>query len=75
MNVFSFLYLISIFIIFNIYAGFGDINFQNQIIISSSLIILFGIPHGSLDNILFLSKNKISVFSFYSIYLFIALCI
>ena len=72
MNVFSFLYLISIFIIFNIYAGFGDINFQNQILISSSLIILFGIPHGSLDNILFLSKNKISVFSFYTIYLFIA---
>ena len=72
MNAFSFIYLISIFIIFNIYAAFGEIDFKNQVLISSSLIILFGIPHGSLDNILFLSKNKISVFKFYFVYLLIA---
>lgn len=73
MNTFSFIYLISIYIIFNIYAGYGGINFQNQMLFSGVLITLFGIPHGSLDNVLFLSRNKISVFLFYFIYLFTAL--
>lgn len=72
MNIFSFIYLVSIYFLFNIFSLFGDISIESQLIFSSSLILIFGVPHGSLDNLLFLSKNKISSTIFYIIYLSIA---
>mgnify|MGYP002652873678 CR=1 FL=1 len=38
-----------------------------------SLILLFGIPHGAIDNILFLSTRKVSTYGFFFIYICVVL--
>tara|TARA_B110000459_G_scaffold187254_1_gene219456 strand:+ start:549 stop:1367 length:819 start_codon:yes stop_codon:yes gene_type:complete len=42
---------------------------DNQVIGSIVLISLFGIPHGAIDNIIYLSSNDITRFKFYLIYI------
>ena len=42
---------------------------DSQVIGSIILISLFGIPHGAIDNIIFLSSNKITRIRFYLIYI------
>ena len=42
---------------------------DSQVIGSIILISLFGIPHGAIDNIIYLSSNKITRFRFYLIYI------
>ena len=41
----------------------------NQVLGSIILISLFGIPHGAIDNIIFLSRNKTSSYKFYLVYI------
>lgn len=69
MNKFSFLYLVFIYLLFAVYTYFGDINFEYQIIGCFLLIILFGIPHGAIDHIVYKTQNKISNIKFYTFYL------
>ena len=69
MNKFSFLYLVFIYLLFAVYTYFGDINFEYQIIGSFLLIILFGIPHGAIDHIVYKTQNNISNIKFYTFYL------
>ena len=69
MNKFSFLYLVFIYLLFAVYTYFGDINFDYQIIGCFLLIILFGIPHGAIDHIVYKTQNNISNTKFYSFYL------
>ena len=69
MNFFTFIYIIGIFILLNIFEGFKEISIENQLIYSSLSILLFGIPHGAIDHIIFFKKRKITQLKFYLIYL------
>ena len=69
MNSFTFIYIIGVFIILNLFQGFTNISLENQLIYSSILILLLGIPHGAIDHVLFFKKRKMPQLKFYSIYL------
>ena len=69
MNSFTFIYIIGVFIILNLFQGFTNISLENQLIYSSILILLLGIPHGAIDHVLFFKKRKMSQLKFYSLYL------
>ncbi len=73
MNSFTFIYIIGIFIILNLFQGFTHISLDNQLIYCSILILLLGIPHGAIDHVLFFKKRKMSQLKFYSIYLGLSL--
>jgi len=70
MNKFSFLYLIFFYCIASIFTLYGDIELDKQIIGSLSLIIIFGIPHGAIDNVILMSTSQISAAKFYIFYIF-----
>jgi len=69
MNKFSFIYLAFIYLLFAVYTYFGEINFEYQIIGCFLLILLFGIPHGAIDHIVYKTQNNISNLKFFSFYL------
>ena len=71
MNKFSFAYLVFFYFLTAIYSLFGEISIENQIFGSLFLILLFGIPHGAIDNILLLSQSRISSTRFYLYYFFV----
>ena len=73
MNTFTFIYIVGIFIILNLFQGFTNISIENQLIYCSVLILLLGIPHGAIDHVLFFKKRKMSQLKFYSIYLGLSL--
>ena len=73
MNSFTFIYIVGIFIILNLFQGFTNISIENQLIYCSVLILLLGIPHGAIDHVLFFKKRKMSQLKFYSIYLGLSL--
>ena len=58
-----------IYLLFAVYTYFGEINFEYQIIGCFPLILLFGIPHGAIDHIVYKTQNNISNFKFFSFYL------
>ena len=45
----------------------NSIDLVHQVIGSLTLIVLFGIPHGAIDNIILQSKSEISSSKFYFI--------
>ena len=69
MNKFTFTYLIFVYALFAVFALNGEISIDTQVIGSIILISLFGIPHGAIDNIIYLSSNKITRIRFYLIYI------
>ncbi|MDB0027354.1 Brp/Blh family beta-carotene 15,15'-dioxygenase [Flavobacteriales bacterium] len=69
MNKFTFIYLIFVYALFSIFTLNGDIGMGSQVIGSLILIFIFGIPHGAIDNIIYLSSNKITRRRFYLIYI------
>ena len=69
MNLFTFIYIIGIFILLNIFEGFKEISIENQLIYSSLSILLFGIPHGAIDHIIFFKKRQLTKLKFYLVYL------
>jgi Brp/Blh family beta-carotene 15,15'-monooxygenase len=69
MNLFTFIYLIGIYILLYLFQGFENINIENQLIYSSLFILLIGIPHGAIDHILLFKKRAMSQIKFYLIYL------
>lgn len=68
MNLFTFIYLVGIYIILNLFQGFKHIQLEDQLIYSSLFILLIGIPHGAIDHVLLLKKRSISQLRFYAIY-------
>ena len=73
MNKFSFLYLVTCYALASIFTLNNNIDLEYQIIGSLFLIILFGIPHGAIDNVILQAETKISNIKFYSIYISIIL--
>lgn len=69
MNKLVFLFLCILYISVSILSFSGSFDIENQLIISGAVIILFGIPHGAIDHILFMKKSNISHLLFFSIYL------
>ena len=69
MNLFTFIFLICLYALFFIYQAFSGIELEQQILYSSIFILLFGIPHGAIDHILFFKKRKMSQLKFYTLYL------
>jgi hypothetical protein len=60
MNLFTFIYIVGIYVILNLFQGFKQIDLNDQLIYSSIFILLIGIPHGAIDHILLFKKRKIS---------------
>ena len=69
MTKFSFIYLVFIYLLFAVYTYFGEINFEYQTIGCFLLILLFGIPHGAIDHIVYRTQNNISNLKFFLFYL------
>jgi len=69
MNKLLFIYIIFCYSLASIFTLQNSISIENQLIGSLSLIILFGIPHGAIDNVLSLSESNLSKKSFYFLYL------
>jgi Brp/Blh family beta-carotene 15,15'-monooxygenase len=47
----------------------GEISIETQMLICTPFILLLGIPHGAIDNVLYLRNNSISKASFFGSYL------
>jgi len=69
MNKFTFIFVICLYALFLIYQAFTELNLEQQLFYSSFFILLFGIPHGAIDHILFFRKRTMSQLKFYSLYL------
>jgi len=69
MNLFSFSYLVAIYFFFALFTNYNDLDVSTQVLYTSALILLFGVPHGALDNILYVKEKKISKLNFYIQYL------
>lgn len=69
MNRFTFIFLVCIYALFLVYQALTEISIDHQLKVASIFILLFGIPHGAIDHVLFFRKRNMSPFNFYSIYL------
>lgn len=47
----------------------GDISTSQQLVLTAPFLLLFGIPHGAIDNVLYLRNSKIQNTHFIAIYL------
>jgi len=69
MNKLLFTYLTLCYLIASIFTLHNTISLDNQLFFCLSAIILFGIPHGAIDNVLSLSESNLSKKNFYFLYL------
>lgn len=69
MNKLLFIYITFCYSLASIFTLQNSISIENQLIGCLTLIILFGIPHGAIDNVLSLSESNLSKSSFYFLYL------
>ena len=69
MNRFTFIFLVCIYALFLVYQAFIEIPIGHQLVVASIFILLFGIPHGAIDHVLFFRKRQMSTLKFYAIYL------
>ena len=68
MNKLLFIYIVICYLIASVFTLENTITIQNQLLGSSILVIIFGIPHGAIDNILFLTESNLSKIGSDSIY-------
>ena len=69
MNKLLFIYIVFCYILASIFTLNNTISLENQLIGCVSLIILFGIPHGAIDNVLSLSESNLTKKKFYFLYI------
>jgi Brp/Blh family beta-carotene 15,15'-monooxygenase len=69
MNRFTFIFVVCIYALFLIYQAFSAITLEQQLVYASFFILLFGIPHGAIDHILFFRKKSMTQLKFYGLYL------
>ena len=69
MKVFTFIFLVCLYALFLVYQAYANISLEQQITFSSLLILLFGVPHGAIDHVLFFKMRNISQLKFYCVYL------
>ena len=68
MNIYTFILLAFIYALSLVYHAVDEITVNQQIIFCVALISIFGIPHGSIDHVLYKAKMKSSNLFFYSFY-------
>ena len=68
MNKYTFVLLIFTYVLSVIYNSVGAFTINHQIIFCVAMVSLFGIPHGSIDHVLYRAKMKSSNLFFYSFY-------
>lgn len=51
------------------YPLLGQVSDMTQAVVAMGIVLFFGVPHGAIDNILFLEKSSMSPFRFYTYYL------
>lgn len=66
-----FIFIASVLIIMPILSVFGEISLPGQLMISAPFIILLGIPHGAIDNVLYIRGASLKKKHFIAIYLMI----
>ncbi len=69
MNKLLFIYIVFCYLIASVFTLENTIAIENQLIGSTILVIIFGIPHGAIDNILCLNESNLSKEIFYLLYL------
>lgn len=69
MNKLLFIYIVLCYLIASVFTLENTIAVENQLLGSSILVIIFGIPHGAIDNILCLTESNLSKKKFYLLYL------
>lgn len=66
-----FVFIASIFLIMPVVYQSGEISISTQLVICTPFLLFLGIPHGAIDNVLYLRDRKISNFKFIGTYLVI----
>ena len=66
-----FIFIASILLFMPVIYQAGDISIATQLAICTPFLLLLGIPHGAIDNVLYIRDKKISNFNFIGIYLVI----
>ena len=69
MNKLLFVYIVLCYLIASVFTLENTITVENQLLGSTILVIIFGIPHGAIDNILCLTESNLSEKMFYLLYL------
>jgi len=68
-----FIYFAALLVIAPVVLAFSPISFTHQLGICFPLIVLLGIPHGAIDNVLYMREKKLSLVTFISVYLILVL--
>ncbi|MEJ6796364.1 MAG: Brp/Blh family beta-carotene 15,15'-dioxygenase [Flavobacteriales bacterium] len=66
-----FIFIASVLLIMPMLSVFGDISLPGQLVLSAPFIILLGIPHGAIDNVLYIRGASLKQTHFIAIYLLI----
>ncbi len=69
MNRFTFIFLVCLYSLLIIFQAYSHITLEQQLVYASFFILLFGIPHGAIDHILFFKKKSMTQLKFYGLYL------
>jgi len=69
MNKIGFIFLALFYVVVSILSFGEDIDYNSQLIVCGALIALVGVPHGAIDNVLFLKKSDVTPLKFYAGYL------
>ncbi|MGD1842728.1 MAG: Brp/Blh family beta-carotene 15,15'-dioxygenase [Thermonemataceae bacterium] len=69
MSKITFLFLVIFYLLLTLFAGGVSLSTFQEMQVCLFFVLILGIPHGAIDNILYLSKHKISKLRFYTIYL------
>jgi Brp/Blh family beta-carotene 15,15'-monooxygenase len=64
-----FAFILSFLFLLAAYPLLGQVSELTQSIVAMGIILLFGVPHGAIDNLLFLEKSSMSPLRFYAWYL------
>jgi len=64
-----FFFISSLLLLVPLFSFTGDISTSDQLLLTAPFILLFGIPHGAIDNVLYLRSRNIKNGHFIAIYL------
>ena len=69
MNKTFFIFIASLLFLMALFSGGIELSLQEQLSFSLISVVLLGIPHGAIDNVIFLRQHEVSAKSFYIFYL------
>lgn len=66
-----FIFIASLLLLFPLVYAVGEISVQDQLLFCTPFLLILGIPHGAIDNVLYLRKKQDQNLRFIGIYLFV----